>query len=601
MIRLTERAATTGGLATPFARRRALRVGAWSVPHHQPLFWVALWVLVAAAQVVALLPVLSDGVMPTAGTDVVYRLMGGSFSACGLIAWRRRPDSPSGPLMVATGCAFFVPPLLWQIEAPLAQTVAQLLSETWAIPYAALLLTFATARRLESSLDRALVAAFAVPLLFLQVIGLAFVDVDDNVLRLVRGHMEVVEAIDPIQRVTAALACAATAAVVAVRCRAASAPRRRALLPSLAGALCLSLFAALLISDLVPGPRSQAMIWIVNCSLVAVPAAFLVGLLRSRLARAGLADLLLALGRLRGADLQAALRRALGDPDLVVARPAAVGHVDLAGAPVAVVEATDGRAVASVPGHDGPAALLVYDASLDDDPDLVAAASAATGMALEQERLEAESSARLADLQASRARLVAAGDAERRRLERDLHDGAQQRLVALGMHLRLLESRIQDDPAAAELLAAAAAGELATSLDELRELARGIHPAVLEHGLAAALDSLAGRAPVPTRVRFEGERPLPRPVELAAYFVASEALANVGKHAHATAVAIRANATAERLVLEVQDDGVGGADAARGSGLHGLLDRVDALHGTLTVSSPPGHGTVVHAELPCAS
>ena len=195
------------------------------------------------------------------------------------------------------------------------------------------------------------------------------------------------------------------------------------------------MFAALLISNLVPGPRSQAMIWIANCSLVAVTAAFLVGLLRSRLARAGLADLLLALGRLRGADLQAALRRALGDPDLVVARPAAVGHVDLAGAPVAVVEATDGRAVASVPGHDGPAALLVYDASLDDDPDLVAAASAATGMALEQERLEAESSARLADLQASRARLVAAGDAERRRLERDLHDGAQQRLVALGMHL----------------------------------------------------------------------------------------------------------------------------------------------------------------------
>ena len=102
-------------------------------------------------------------------------------------------------------------------------------------------------------------------------------------------------------------------------------------------------------------------------------------------------------------------------------------------------------------------------------------------------------------------------------------------------------------------------------------------------------------------MRFEGERPLPRPVELAAYFVASEALANVGRHAHATAVAIRANATAERLVLEVQDDGVGGADAARGSGLHGLLDRVDALHGTLTVWSPPGHGTVVHAELPCAS
>jgi signal transduction histidine kinase len=569
MIRLTHRAATAGDFATtPFAGRATLRRGAWRVPYHHASFWVALWTLVAAAQVVGLLPVVSEGVVPTVGTDVIYRLMGGSFSACGLIAWRRPPDSLSGPLMVATGCTFFVSPLLWQIEAPL---------------------------------DRALVAAFAVPVLILQATALAFVDVDGNVLRLVHGHTAVAKAIDSIQRLTAALACAAAATVVAVRWRAASAPRRRALLPGLAGALCLSLFAALLVSDLLPGPRYQAMVWIANCSLVAVPAAFLVGLLRSRLARGGLTDLLLGLDRLRGADLQAALRRALGDPDLVVARPGANGHVDLTGVPVAVEESTDGRAVASVPGRDGPAALLVYDASLDDDPDLVEAASAATGMALEQERLEEESSARLAELRASRARLVAAGDAERRRLERDLHDGAQQRLVALGMRLRLLEARIQDDPADAEQLAAAAAGELATLARRVARAGARDPPAVLEHGLAAALDSIADRASVPTRARFDGERPLARPVELAAYPVASEALANVGKHAQATAVEIRADATGERLVLEVRDDGVGGAEAARGSGLDCLADRVDAVHGILTVTSPPSVGTVVRAELPCGS
>jgi signal transduction histidine kinase len=444
------------------------------------------------------------------------------------------------------------------------------------------------------------VAAFAVPLLFLQVIGLAFVDVDDNVLRLVRGHMEVVEAIDPIQRVTAALACAATAAVVAVRCRAASAPRRRALLPSLAGALCLSLFAALLISDLVPGPRSQAMIWIANCSLVAVPAAFLVGLLRSRLARAGLADLLLALGRLRGADLQAALRRALGDPDLVVARPAAVGHVDLAGAPVAVVEATDGRAVASVPGYDGPAALLVYDASLDDDPELVEAVAAAAAITLDDARLQAESRERLGELRASRERLVAASDAERRRLERNLHDGAQQRLVSVALQLRMIERRVGADAELAEAIRAAG-DEVSQSLEELRELARGIHPAVLNHGLKAALDSLASRASVPTAVSFQSAERLPEQVELAAYFVACEALANVAKYAQASAASVRVSRRNGMAAIEIADDGIGGADETTGTGLQGLADRVAALDGTLRILSPPGAGTVVTAELPCES
>jgi signal transduction histidine kinase len=203
-------------------------------------------------------------------------------------------------------------------------------------------------------------------------------------------------------------------------------------------------------------------------------------------------------------------------------------------------------------------------------------------------------------VQASRERIVAASDAERRRLERNLHDGAQQRLVALSLQLRLLEGRVGDDPSAQELVSSAST-QLAQSLAELRELARGIHPAVLNHGLEAALDSLAARSPVPTKVDYEGDGPLPEPVELAAYFVASEALTNVAKYAQATSASVRFARTRSRAVIEIADDGVGGADEARGSGLRGLADRVEALDGRLRVVSPPGAGTVVVAELPCGS
>jgi signal transduction histidine kinase len=590
-----------GGLVTrPVARRRGGIARRFAVVHRGVGFWMLSWALVAGAQAAILVPVI-DGGEPVPGTDVVYRLMGGSFAACGLVAWRRRPDSPSGPLMVATGCAFFATPLLRLGDAPAAQTIAQLLSETWVIPYAALVLSFLSGRL--SRLDRVLVASFAIPVVILQIVGLSFLDVPGNVMLLFPGQIEVAEAIDPAQRVTAALSCATTALVVSLRWRAASAPRRRALLPSLAGAVCLMLFALLLVTDLLPGPRSQALIWVANCSLVAVPAAFLAGLLRSRLARGGLAELLLALRTMRGAELQAALARAIGDPGLAVAyaAPAGGGYVDARGAPVALPARGGERSVAPVPQRGGGPALLVYDAALDDDPALVEAVAAATGMALEHERLEDDARMRLAELEASRERIVAAGDAERRRLERDLHDGAQQRLVALGMQLRIIRDRLGDDPADVERLVAAAGAELASSLEELRELARGIHPAVLDHGLAAALESLASRAAVPARVRFDAPAVVPRPVELAVYFVVSESLANVGKHAGATAVEIRVSHANGTLAVEVADDGPGGADPAAGSGLRGLQDRVHALHGRLEVFSPPGRGTVVRTELPCAS
>jgi signal transduction histidine kinase len=204
-----------------------------------------------------------------------------------------------------------------------------------------------------------------------------------------------------------------------------------------------------------------------------------------------------------------------------------------------------------------------------------------------------------AELAASRARLVSAGDEERRRLERNLHDGAQQRLVSLSLSLRLAQAKLGSDPDGARELLAAAGLELNVALEELRELARGIHPAVLtERGLAPALESLAGRSPLPVDLQLpQGER-LPRRVEAAAYYVVSEALANVAKYAEASCVTVKVAQENGYSVVQVVDDGVGGADPKRGSGLRGLIDRVEALDGTLSVHSRLGEGTRIRAEFP---
>jgi PAS domain S-box-containing protein len=216
----------------------------------------------------------------------------------------------------------------------------------------------------------------------------------------------------------------------------------------------------------------------------------------------------------------------------------------------------------------------------------------------ELHRLHAELQARLEELAASRARIVAAGDVERRRLERNLHDGAQQRLVALSLSLRLALQKLDSDPAATRDALAEAGDELAVALDELRELARGLHPAILsDRGLRAAVEMLAGRVPVPVEVDVPDER-LPESVEAAAYYLIAEALTNVTKYAEASAVRIRLAASDGNVVLEVSDDGVGGADPTTGSGLRGLADRVEALGGSLEVISPAGVGTSLLAEIP---
>ena len=281
--------------------------------------------------------------------------------------------------------------------------------------------------------------------------------------------------------------------------------------------------------------------------------------------------------------------------------PAQGRYVDASGAPAELPAHGDpARAVTEI-GHDGRrVAAIVHDRGLVEDAATVRAAGAATALLLENQRLEAELRAHIVELRASRVRLVEAGDTERRRLERNLHDGAQSRLVALAMNLRLARAGFEDGSPTATLVDASI-DEVRQSLDELRELARGIHPAVLsERGLEPALRSLVVRAPLPVELVGAPGGRLPAAVETAAYFVVSEALANVAKYARAGRATVRVERAGGLLLLEVSDDGVGGAEPGAGSGLRGLSDRVAALDGALEVISPPGGGTRLRVQLPCA-
>ncbi len=589
---------TSEPITGPLSRRSARWAGRFTTPVRHRGFWVVLWAAAVAAEFGALAPFLF-GHGPVAPVDVVFRLVGGSFAACGLIAWHRRPDNHSGRLMTAVGFALFVTPLLSQIDAPLAQTVALWLPDLWVLFFVPLVLTLLTGGRLRTQADRTLVGVLLVALLVLAPLWMMFVPAEGN-LFLVVADDGIAGVVDTVQRAVFVFVPVATAGVLAARWRAASAPGRRALLPGVAGVVCLLLFALLLVVHFVTGERSPVLLWIAACSLITVPVAFLWGLLRSRLARAGLADLFRSLRTMQPGELQPALARALGDPALLIAYPRAEdrSYVDGDGAPVALSDAGGQRSVAVVQREGTQVAVLVYDRSLDDDPELVEAIGGAAAVVLENAQLHTEAQARLAELQSSRERIISAADAERRRIERNLHDGAQQRLATLALQLSLIGREIRRNPGDAELLLTSAGNELAESLSELRELARGIHPAALDSGLEVALQGLVLRSAVPTTLSVDPGERLPQPVEFAAYFVASEALANVAKYARASTAAVRVRRIGRNAAVEIADDGVGGADPTRGSGLRGLSDRVEALGGRLQVVSPVGGGTVVTAELP---
>ncbi len=526
-----------------------------------------------------------------------------SYIFSGLLAWWRRPESRLGPLMIAAG---FITSLssLASTSPSLPNTIGAALD---LVPFAVFLhvfLAFPTGR-LRGRLDRGLVgaayfAAVGMQLLVLMLGGLN----PDNVIA-VAAQPGTADALSKIQLSALAVLSLAGLVVLVVR-RGTSGPavRRSAALLVDSFAVALVMSAALLIAGAFY-PESAAFIPIQRATFIVLglaPVAFLIALLDSRLARSAVGDLLVELrADPAPADLSEPLSRALHDPSLTIAYwlPQFASWADPEGRPVRLPGADDGRATTMIDRDGEHLAVLIHDPALDDEPELLDSVSAAAGIALENGRLHAELKARLEELQGSRGRVLEAGQEERKRLERNLHDGAQQRLIALSLDLGMLGRRFEDDPEARARVEQARR-EIAVSLDELRAVARGLHPAVLSgHGLAVALESLAATSAVPVRLTVALEGRVEEPVEVAAFYVVSESLANVGKHAEAASATVDVVRDNGELVVEVIDDGVGGADTERGSGLRGLADRVEALGGRLRVWTPRGGGTRVRAEMPC--
>jgi signal transduction histidine kinase len=531
-------------------------------------------------------------------------LLGVIWIATGLIAWHRRPENRVGLLMTAVGFTYLAGELYW--DASLPYVVFKLLGAL-EIPVTLHLFLAFPSGRLETSLERRLVGSVYGVWLVLGPLSLLAEDTRDgcpecpaNPFRVV-GSETVATAFQAAVDIFVLGAFVLTAVLLVRKLRAASKATRRALGPVLlTSAVAILFFLPAGIVDAMGGTVEGTLYEVGGAVFLAIPIAFLVGLLRTRWKRTRVADLVVELRSLsRPDEVRDAIARALGDPSLELAFWLAEDerYVDPRGNPLDLT-AREGRAVTEL-DHDGErVAALVHDPALLDEPELLDAVGAAASLALENARLQAELSAQLAEVRASRARIVEAGDAERRRLERDLHDGAQQRLLGIRLALQLARGRLGDQREVEELLAEADA-EVLGALDELRTLARGIHPPILtDEGLGPALAALVRRAPVPVTLDVAPER-LPERVEATAYFVASEALANVAKHAHASQATVAVARMNGRVAIEVADDGVGGADA-EGAGLRGLRDRVEALDGKLEVVSSTQGGTRVRAAIPCA-
>ena len=543
-----------------------------------------------------------ETVLRVARGPVVNIVNGAVWLGVGLVALWRRPDNPLGLIMAAVGAAILVP---WVVGAAgsVGFTVAVLVDDVSPVIGAHAFLAFPTGR-IHARPERlvlavaylAAVALAGAEVLFRDYAGAGCTTCPEN-RALISDDADVADAIVVVARSIALGAATAMVLILAFRWRAASPAARRVLAPVLWTSIAV---AALFAFTYAVGPSGEdETTKVTGIAVAAIPMAFLAGLLRTRLHRSAVGDLVVELAAPHSpAQLRDVLARAVGDPslELVYWLPQTERFVDTEGHPVPAPSASTDRAV-SIIEHDGARlAALRYDASLLDDPGLIAAAGAAARLALENSRLQAELRAQLVIVRDSRARIVAAGDVERKRIERNLHDGAQQRLLGVRLALRLAR-KADGDSLEGQLEAIDA--ELAEALDELRALARGLHPPILtEQGLGPALETLARRAAVPVDVSGVEPDRMPAVVETAAYYVAAEGLANVVKHAGASYVRIAVAHLDGRAVVEVVDDGSGRADPD-GSGLRGLRDRVEALGGSLAIHSVPRSGTTLRAELPC--
>jgi len=554
---------------------------------------------------------LGNEVRHASALDVALVLaVGWSFLASGLVAWRLRPDNSIGPAMVATGLLRFGAALFWSQDA-VVFTVGHVFSYVYLSGIIYILLAFPTGR-LESPLLRGLFWAAAVAAGPLQVAWLvtgghdqaaSCADCPVNLLELMRAS-DVAAGIQLVQATIGTLVAAISIVVLVVRWQSASAALRFAITPVIwagvatSGAQVLHHLSFALGVSLGPIPAL-----LLDLVLALMAVAFLLGVARTRFARSAVADLVTELGHSPApGELRAALARAVRDPSLEIAYwlPAEERFVDSSGKSTAMPREGDLRVATMVERAGRRVAALVHDPAVTDDESLVRAVAAAAGLQLENERLQAELRSQLEEVRASRARIVEATQDERRRIERNLHDGTQQRLVSIAMTLGLADAKVPTDAGAARSLIAEARTGLSAALEELRELSQGIHPGILtERGLGKAVDELALRMHLPIEVDVRLSARLPSPVETAAYYVISEALTNVAKHARANRARVRVGREDGQALIAISDDGRGGADASVGSGLRGLRDRVEALGGRLVVESPLGEGTNIEVEIPC--
>ena len=487
---------------------------------------------------------------------------GWAFLVCGLFAWSKRPDSRSGELMAVTGVAWF------------AGTFFDQLVYLHRGPLVHLVLAYPTGRlkgRLEWS---AAAVAYGAAL-----------------------------TTEVWQNEGAAIGLSVAFVVVASRgfLRAVGRERRERLASLSATGAVAFVFTGLALVRLalpIEDVKEPALL-AYEAALGAMAVALTVALLRAPWERP-YTDLVVELGERRSDALRDALARALGDPTLEVGywSPAAGAYVDAAGLALDP-ESGIGRSLTRIDRDGERVAVLAHDRAVLDDPGLLEAVGTASRLAATNARLQAEVRARVAELEASRRRLVESRDRERLRLEQRLHGGAEEQLAALSAVLALARNRVAESPETAGRIDRAAQ-QLERTEEELRGLARGLHPRNLsELGLSGALRSLAQESRVPVDLSLPSEA-LNGPVEAAVYFVCSEALANVAKYATASRASVAVAAYDGRVRVEIRDDGVGGADPARGTGLAGLADRVESLGGTLRVVSPTGAGTKVVAEIPLA-
>jgi signal transduction histidine kinase len=536
------------------------------------------------------------------------------FASAGLAVWRLRPRSRTGLWMLALGYLVFVDnphDFLISTTAPGYTELTVVSATTFMVQYAIggqILLGYPSGR-LTGRAERAAVASsFGLALVggFLLLMTRT-VDTSTCTFWCYQSPVQLIDSMRlyrdlRLANLLAWVVVACCVLVFLVRHLRRSTPRRRRTLRlafAMSG-LALVLFAAYEVAAAVAGvgsPAESSLYYLHQWAAVAaLTVPFFVGLLSERLAFASVGALIgRRLEHANPGDVEATLGKMLRDDGLRVAFPTADGLVDTSGRPYTP---PPDRLRAVTPLGDPPVALVVHDPALADHQDLFDAAAGAARLALENARLHAEVQSQIAEVRASRQRLSATADTERRRLERDLHDGAQQRLLGIGLSLGVLRKRM-DGPAAHDLVDDLQQ-QLHAAIHDLRNLAQGIRPAILtEHGLGPALAELARRATIRVSADICVTERLDPMIEVTAYYVVSEALQNVAKHANVGDARLSAVQEAQSLVIEVIDHGAGGARLAAGTGLRGLVDRVDAVGGGLTIDSPVDGGTRIRAELPC--